>query len=66
MQRQFLLWERVIFRCSEEPKYLSGGGVLYAAQSNAQIDEATTEKGRSQAETGYIFSSLAMVTVSPA
>jgi hypothetical protein len=35
---QFSIWKRAIFRKVKEIKHLSGGVVLYAAQSNVQID----------------------------
>jgi len=34
----FSIWKRAIFRKVKEIKHLSGGVVLYAAQSNVQID----------------------------
>jgi hypothetical protein len=43
--------EAAIFRKVKKIKYLSGGVVLYAAQSNAQIDAEIAEKGCFQTET---------------
>jgi hypothetical protein len=44
--------EAAIFRKVKEIKCLSGGVVLYAAQSNTQIDAEIAEKGGFQTETG--------------
>jgi hypothetical protein len=43
---QFLIRKRAIFRKVKEIKDLSGGVVLYAAQSNPPIDAEIAEKGR--------------------
>ncbi len=43
--------ETAIFRKYRGIKLLSGGVVLYAAQSNAQIDAEIAEKGGFQTET---------------
>ncbi len=40
-----------IFRKVKEIKYLSGGVVLYAAQTNMQIDAEIAEKGHFWMET---------------
>jgi hypothetical protein len=50
-QPQFSIWKRAIFRKVKEIKALSGGVVLYAAQSNPQIDAEIAEKGRFRAKT---------------
>ena len=50
-QQQFLIWKPVIFRKVKKIKRLSGGVVLYAAQSNAQIDAEIAEKNGFRAET---------------
>ncbi len=47
----FLIWKPGIFRKIKEVKHLSGGVVLYAAQSNAQIDAEIAEKGGFRTET---------------
>ena len=47
----FLIWKPAIFFKVWEIKYLSGGVVLYAAQSNAQIDTEIEEKGVFRTET---------------
>ena len=56
----FLIWKPVIFRKVQLIKYLSGGVVLYAAQTNAQIDAEIAKKGGFRTETNYDF--LYMVT----
>jgi len=48
---EFLIWKPAIFRKVKDIKYLSGGVVLYAAQSNTQIDAEIAEKGGFQTET---------------
>jgi hypothetical protein len=45
-QAQFSIWKRAIFRKIKGIKDLSGGVVLYAAQSNPPIDAEIAEKGR--------------------
>ncbi len=55
---QFSDWKRAIFRCGKEIKGLSGGVVLYAAQTSPQIDAATAEKGRFRMKTNWLSSSL--------
>ncbi len=45
---RFSMWKRVIFRKIKEIKDLSGGIVLYAAQSNPRVDAEIAEKGRFQ------------------
>jgi len=50
-QRTFLIWKPEIFRKAKEIKHLSGGVVLYAAQTNGQIDAGIAEKGGFQTET---------------
>jgi hypothetical protein len=45
-KKKFSYEKRAIFRKVKEIKYLSGGVVLYAAQSNAQTDTEIAEKGR--------------------
>ena len=51
MRVQFSIWKRAIFHKVKEIKHLSGGVVLYAAQSNAQIDAEIVEKGRFRTKT---------------
>jgi hypothetical protein len=51
MPCKFLIWKPAIFRKAKETKYLSGGVVLYAAQSNAQVDAEMAEKGGFRTET---------------
>ncbi len=46
VHQQFSIWKRAIFLKVKEIKGLSGGVVLYAAQSNPQIDAEIAEKGR--------------------
>jgi hypothetical protein len=53
-QTQFPIWKRAIFRKVKEIKGLSGGVVLYAAQSNPPIDAEIAEKGRFRMNTNYI------------
>jgi hypothetical protein len=48
---QFLIWKRAFFCKVKEIKHLSGGVVLYAAQSNVQIDAEIAEKGRFRTKT---------------
>ncbi|MBE0576729.1 MAG: hypothetical protein IH613_12640 [Desulfuromonadales bacterium] len=48
---QFSIWKRAIFRKVKESKDLSGGVVLYAAQSNPPIDAEIAEKGRFRTKT---------------
>ena len=48
---QFLIWKPVIFYQIKEIKHLSGGVVLYAAQSNVQIDAELVKKGGFRTET---------------
>jgi hypothetical protein len=52
-QAQFSIWKREIFRKIKEIKDLSGGVVLYAAQSNPPIDAEIAEKGRFRTKTSY-------------
>ncbi len=47
----FLIWKPDIFRKFKAIKHLCGGVVLYAAQSNAQIDAEIAEKGGFRTET---------------
>jgi len=47
----FLIWKAAIFRKVKKIKHLSGGVVLYAAQTNGQIDAEIAKKGGFQAET---------------
>ena len=49
----FLIWKPAVFRKVKEIKYLSGGVVLYAAQSNMWIDAEIAEKGDFQTETSF-------------
>ncbi len=49
--RKFSIWKRAIFRKVKEIKDLSGGVVLYAAQSNPPIDAEIAEKGCFQTKT---------------
>jgi hypothetical protein len=51
---QFSIWKRAIFRKVKEIKDLSGGVVLYAAQSNPQIDVEIAEKGRFRTKRGSL------------
>jgi len=51
---QFSIWKRAIFskiKEIKEIKDLSGGVVLYAAQSNPRIDAEIGEKGRFRTKT---------------
>jgi len=48
---KFSGWKRAIFCKVKEIKYLSGGVVLYAAQTNAQIDAEIAKKGRFRMKT---------------
>ncbi|MGK2906795.1 MAG: hypothetical protein ACSLFH_10680 [Desulfuromonadales bacterium] len=48
---QFSIRKRAIFRKVKEIKNLSGGVVLYAAQSNLPIDAEIAEKGRFRTKT---------------
>ncbi len=52
-QRKFLIWKLAIFRKVKEIKHLSGGVVLYAAQTNVQIDAEIAEKGSFRTETSW-------------
>ena len=54
VQMQFSIWKRAIFRKVKEIKDLSGGVVLYAAQSNPPIDAEIAEKGRFLTKTNYL------------
>jgi hypothetical protein len=47
----FSIWKRAIFRKVKEIEDLSGGVVLYAAQSNPLIDAEIAEKGRFRTKT---------------
>ena len=47
----FLIWKPVIFRKVKEVKHLSGGVVLYAAQSKVKIDAEIAEKDGFRTET---------------
>jgi len=49
----FLIWKRAIFCQIKEIKHLSGGVVLYAAQTNALVDPELVKKGRFRTETNY-------------
>jgi len=48
---QFSIWKRAIFSKIKEIKDLSGGVVLYAAQSNPRIDAEIAEKDRFRTKT---------------
>ena len=48
---KFLIRKSAIFRKVKEIKHLSGGVVLYAAQTNVQLDAEIVEKGSFRAET---------------
>ncbi len=48
---QFSIRKQVIFRKIKEFKDLSGGVVLYAAQSNPRVDVEIAEKGRFRTKT---------------
>ncbi|MGK2907048.1 MAG: hypothetical protein ACSLFH_11970 [Desulfuromonadales bacterium] len=48
---KFSIWKRAIFCNVKEIKDLSGGVVLYAAQSNPPIDAEIAEKGRFRTKT---------------
>ncbi len=48
---KFSIWKRGIFRKVKEIKDLSGGVVLYAAQSNPPIDAEIAEKNRFRTKT---------------
>lgn len=47
----FLIWKPAIFCQIKEIKHLSGGVVLYAAQTNVQIDAELVKKGGFRTET---------------
>ena len=47
----FLIWKRAIFCQIKEIKHLSGGVVLYAAQTNALVDAELVKKGLFRTET---------------
>ena len=49
----FLIWKRAIFCQIKEIKHLSGGVVLYAAQTNVLVDAELVKKGRFRTETNY-------------
>jgi hypothetical protein len=51
VHQQFSIWKRAIFRKVKEIKGLSGGVVLYAAQSNPQVGAEIAEKGRFRTKT---------------
>jgi hypothetical protein len=51
VQCPFLIWEPAFFCKVKEIRHLSGGVVLYAAQSNVQIDAEIAEKGGFRTET---------------
>ena len=61
-QHEFLIWKPAIFRKVKESKHLSGGVVLYAAQTNVQIDAEIAEKGGFWTETSYNFPPPAELT----
>ncbi len=50
-QGAFLNWKPAFFLKVKEINYLSGGVVLYAAQTNGQIDAEIVEKGGFRTET---------------
>jgi len=50
-QCTFLIRKAAIFRKVKKIKHLSGGVVLYAAQTNVQIDAEIAEKGAFRTET---------------
>jgi len=52
-QRKFLIWKLAIFRKVKEIKHLSGGVVLYAAQTNVQIDAEIVGKSSFRTETNW-------------
>ena len=51
---QFSIWKREVFRKVKEIKHLSGGVVVYAAQSNVQIDAEIAEKSRFRTKTRIV------------
>jgi len=51
--RKFLIRKPAFFRKVKEIKHLSGGVVLYAAQTNVQIDVEIAEKGGLRTEISY-------------
>lgn len=51
-QWPFLIWKSVIFNKVKEIKDLSGGVILYAAQTNAQNNAEIVEKDVFRTETG--------------
>jgi hypothetical protein len=53
VQKQFSIWKRAIFCKVKEINDLSGGAVLYAAQSNPPIDAVIAGKGRFWTITNY-------------
>jgi hypothetical protein len=58
--RWFSYGKRAIFSKVKEIKYLSGGIVLYATQTNTQIDTEIAEKGRFRKKTNYLSLLVAM------
>ena len=48
---QFLIWKPAIFYQIKEIQHLSGGVVLYTAQTNVQIDAELVKKGGFRTET---------------
>ena len=52
-QPKFLIRKPAIFRKVKEIKQLSGGVVLYAAQTNVQIDAEIAKKGGFRTEISY-------------
>jgi len=59
---EFLVWKPAVFRKVKEIKHLSGGVVLYAAQTNVQIDAEIAKKRGFRTETSYYFSPPANLT----
>ncbi len=55
---KFSIWKRAIFCKVKEIEDLSGGVVLYAAQSNPQIDAEIVKKGCFRTKTNYDLVSL--------
>ena len=52
-QHKFLIRKPAIFCKVKEIKHLSGGVVLYAAQTNVLIDAEIVKKGGLRIETSY-------------
>ena len=60
--KRFSYGKRVIFRKVKEIQYLSGSVVLYAAQTNMQIDTEIAEKDRFRMKTNSFAAALRILT----